>query len=755
MRRLWYRWRLSNNPVIGAVIVAAAGISGAATLGSATGEPVVDRLLRGGLAASIAAGAATAPTWAVVVLATTAAALGWTGGPLAAGSGAAALLLALILVGKLQGDRHLLKQVTAALAATALLRIPGGPLGTTAAAFGVLAGLIVLTGLRRGARRWRRGAALAGVGLLGLGALACVLGAVAGLPARASLDRSSEKVEAALDAARAGDGPRAAEQARLAADDLGRARSRLTAWWVRPAWAVPVVGAHLRAAERVVSTAGPAVKAAAASAGALRLDALRPAAGRIDLDRLSAAEPDLARLASALRTAEEGSAEAHSPWLVTPVQSRLARYDAKLAEISATTSRALLAVRTLPGLLGRDRPTRWFVAVANPAETRELGGFVGDYVVLVADGGSLRLERSGTVADLDAERRGRTLSGVDLPARYLSQRPEQHWENLTGYPDLPTVAATARALWDQTAPGSPLDGVAYVDPHGLAALLRLTGPVRAPPPLGLLTAENAAPLLLIDQYARFDVRDKRKDALRAVADATFDSLTTAPLPAPAAIGAALGPAARGGHLMAASFSEEGQRLLDGVGASGRLPVADGGDLASLRTTNLLANKLDAHLNRSVRYQVVVDPARQRVEATATVELRSSATATLPEYVAGNRRGLPKGTDLLEVAWYSGLELEGTEVDGQPVTPVSDRERGWWTHSTTVVVPPGGTTTVVLRLAGPLDATRPYRLSVAPQAAARDDMYSVEVVGRQGWVAGRVAQPPPGRRSDVLVVLRPS
>lgn len=58
------------------------------------------------------------------------------------------------------------------------------------------------------------------------------------------------------------------------------------------------------------------------------------------------------------------------PWLAAPFQQRLDRYDAQLAEVTATGDRALLAVRTLPALLGRDRPTRWFVAVANPAEGR-------------------------------------------------------------------------------------------------------------------------------------------------------------------------------------------------------------------------------------------------------------------------------------------------------------------------------------------------------------------------------------------------
>lgn len=740
------------NPRARALVVVAAGCSGAATLGSATGVPGADRLLRGGLAASMAFTASTAPTWAVTVLATGAAAAGLAGGPVTAATGVPALGLAVLLVARDVGDRHLVKAASGALAASTLLRVPGGRLGVTAAVTGALAAVIVLAGLRRGSRRWRRRALLATAGLLGLGTLASVVGVLAGLTARSSFERSSTQVEAALTAARAGDQPRAAESARLAAAELDRARGALGRWWARPGWAVPVLGAHLRAADRLAGSAGPAAQAAAGSAEALRLDVLRPAAGQLDLDRLGAAEPQLRQLSDALHGAQDGASDARSPWLVAPFQQRLDRYDAQLAEVTTSSDRALLAVRTLPGLLGRDRPTRWFVAVANPAESRELGGFTGEFAILVADRGSLRLDRAGPVTEISPGQETRSLQGLELPDRYRRQRPDLYWQNLTGAPDLPTVASAARALWDQATPGSPLDGVVYIDPHGLAALLQLTGPVTTSA-LGEITAENANQLLLVDQYTRFDANSVRKDALREVAEATFGTLATAPLPAPRAIGAALGPAVRGGHLLASSFSPEGQRLFDEIGAAGRLPAATGGDLASLRTTNLVANKLDAHLRRDVRYQAVVDPRRARVQATVSIELHSDATTDLPDYVAANSRGLPKGTDLLEVAWYSGLALEGAEVDGRPLAATADRVQGWWAHSVTVEVPPGGTTRVVLRLSGPLESTRPYRLAVAPQAAASDDRYALEVTGAPGWVAGPVPQPASGRGADLEVIFR--
>jgi len=58
--------------------------------------------------------------------------------------------------------------------------------------------------------------------------------------------------------------------------------------------------------------------------------------------------------------------------------------------------------------------------------------------------------------------------------------------------------------------------------------------------------------------------------------------------------------------------------------------------------------------------------------------------------------------------------------------------------------------VVVRLGGRLAATHPYRLALAPQASAEDDLYTVEVTGRNGWKAGTVGPPPAGKRTDLVV-----
>lgn len=742
-------------------LVAAASISGVATLGSSTGLPLVDRLLRGGLAGAVALAATTAPTAAIVVLASAAATLGWSGGSIGATTGLAALAVVLVLTLTDKFDRQLLKGATGALSTMALLRASGGRLGVTAVAMGLLAALIFVTSRRfrrhprHGRRRERRDIALVAAGMIGFAAIAAVLGGIAGLMARPAFERSAAATEMALVAARTGDSATAATQAGSAARDLGKARRSLEVWWARPAWALPIVGAHLRAADEVARSAGPAVEAAAASVELLRLDGLRLESGQLDVEKLAIAQPEVARLSKALHGAQRGARRARSPWLLAPLQRRLDGYETQLTSLSTTSDRALLALDALPRLVGVGRPTRWFVAVGNPAESRELGGCVCEYVIITVDRGKIELDRAGSVEDIGSHQVGRNLDGVDLPKRYLAQQPELYWQNLGGYPDMPTVATTARRLWEQVSPGSPIDGVIYLDPLGLASILKLTGPVIAEPPLGNLTAENAPQLLLRDQYLSFATGDERKDGLHQAVAAIFAALAERPLPGPTAIGEALGPAVQGGHLAITSFDETGQRLFDELGASGRFPRPSGGDLASLRTTNLGEDKLDAYIRRSIRYQATVDPPARRVEATATIELRNDATPALPDVVTGWVRRLPRGTALLVVTWYSGLPAQSVAVDGRPSPVRSTLDRGWWTHSVTVQISAGGVTKVAFQLAGTLDKTRPYQLSVAPQASAYVDPYVIEVTGTSGWTTAPVPGPIVGRRADLVIPFSPS
>ena len=197
--------------------------------------------------------------------------------------------------------------------------------------------------------------------------------------------------------------------------------------------------------------------------------------------------------------------------------------------------------------------------------------------------------------------------------------PQRFWHNSTGVADLPSMAEAVDQLWPgQTT--SALDGVLYMDPDTLAALLDLTGPIELPDLDEALTADTAADFLLRDQYVEFP-NDDRHDFLVDAATTVFDELTSGSLPAPAVIAETLAPAVGERRLLLHSFHRDEQALFERLELDGALPPVDG-DFLSVHASNRGLNKLDAMLQRTIDYEVAVDPRNGAVRSTLTVTLEN-------------------------------------------------------------------------------------------------------------------------------------
>jgi hypothetical protein len=89
-----------------------------------------------------------------------------------------------------------------------------------------------------------------------------------------------------------------------------------------------------------------------------------------------------------------------------------------------------------------------------------------------------------------------------------------YWRNINADPDVPTSAALIESSYE-AATGEPVDGVVFVDPQTLAAMLEATGPV-TPPALGRsLDAGNAVDYLANQAYLEFGDQADRKRVLGA------------------------------------------------------------------------------------------------------------------------------------------------------------------------------------------------------------------------------------------------
>jgi hypothetical protein len=592
---------------------------------------------------------------------------------------------------------------------------------------------------------WRRAGKVA---LLSSAALAVAVGALTVWALQRSAADGAGHLEDGLALTGRGETGAAEHELREARRSFRAGRAHLERWWLRPARRIPLLDRQVAGAAALYETGEDLSATALATAQRAGPERLRLGGGLLDLDGVRELGDALEEASRSLERADRRLADARRGFLVPFLDGALVDARARVRSGLGDARTAVLAARLVPALFGEAGPRRYFLAVQTPAESRASGGIAGSFGELTFDGGRVRLERIGRSRDLNlgGHPPGRTLDGPpDYVARYGRFRPERSWQNVTMSPDFPSVARVIEQLYPQSG-GRHVDGVISVDPIALAALLRVTGPVRVPEWPDPLSAGNAADVLLRHQYTRFPGAE-RVDFLESTAKAVFDRLSNATVPSPGALMRALAPVVRGRHLQLHSTRPEEQRLFALIGADGAMPAVRG-DFLSVVVQNAGGNKLDAFLHRAIRYHVTVDPDTGRTEADAVVRLESMAPGSgLPPAVIGNFGPRPAnpGDNPLYLSIYSPLTLRRAALDGHPLLMESERELERNVFSAFVTVPAGGAVTVTVRLAGSLPAGDTYRLDVSRQpTAAPDDLELTvrapgrKVVASRGFAPGQAA-----------------
>ncbi|MCB1260468.1 MAG: DUF4012 domain-containing protein [Acidimicrobiales bacterium] len=652
--------------------------------------------------------------------------------------------------------RRILGAISVGLSVQPLFHVPdlGGDHLATWAALAAVApvlGSAYLVSPRRVRRRVHR-AVLAVVAAAAVGA---VLAGAAALLGYGAANRGADAAFAGMSKVRDGDTAAASGELREATDAFTQAEGAFAAPWTWPAAAVPGVAQHLDALA-TMSREGRAVSASAAAVTEqVDYDALRYQDGRIDVAAVQAVQDPLAGASSTFAAAQAAMADQRGALLLPAVGGAVDRFADELDTAAPQASTASAAAELAPGLLGADGPRRYAVLLTTPAELRGLGGFVGSWLILEADGGEVRLVDSFRTADLN-ERPGRDERAVRVPEvgdpngddpldaaeqarladyanRYGRFQVGRYLQDVAVSPDLPSVGGVVEQLLPQTGE-APIDGVIVADPAGVAALLELTGPIELSD-LGMrLDADNVEDFLLRDQYEQFPDRDAREDLLEAVGRATFDALVSGSLPSPRQLGEVVAPAVAGGHLGMWSTHPDEAALLAELGADAAFPSAAGGDLLSVRTQNKGNNKIDVFARRDVAHRVRFDPETGATDATVRVTLHNDAPSEgLSDAVIGsNDQGLPPGTNVSFVSVYTPLGLRGARIDGLETGLEFQRELGVSVYSLFVTIPPGGSVELVLDLHGDLEPGD-YRLVLAPQPTVTPDEYDLTLEPSSGWL----------------------
>ncbi len=545
------------------------------------------------------------------------------------------------------------------------------------------------------------------VGFLALGLLTAGAAVLGG---KSEAEMGVDAARAGLESARAGDLEKATSQLHQAESHFAAANDSFGAWWATPARAVPIVGHQLGALDTASDQGSKVAVAAIDALKASALDELR-VDGAIDVDGLVALQNPLASSVGAVESAQSALADAHSPWLVGPIAAKLDELAAELDDVSGDLVIADEAINSVPALVGGDRPRRYLVVFATPSETREAGGIVGSVVEATFDNGRMTFSEPITNEALNEFA---SLEGLADPSRYPSRfvanEPEKWSQNWTGAVDFPTVAEAVRELYPQMG-GNPIDGVIYVDPVAIEAIMRITGPISVPGVERKLAAGEIVDWLSRGQYAEFPDRAEREVFLGSVSKAALDKLLGVSIPDVGHLASTLAPAVEGGHLRLYTFHEEDQAFLDQLGITGAFDPPANGDVVAVVQANASEDKLDAFLHRDITYDALLDPQAKTVRANLRVELTNNVPADAPTYMLGGPDGLYlPGTNIVQLSVLTPHALDGASVDGEPTAAERNAEYGLERYTMFVAVPPGESRAIDFTLSGTMDRTDRYRVT---------------------------------------------
>ena len=704
-----------------AVLSLAAGVLVTAGQVHPTGYSTWDVVLVGLLAGACIHAATEAPWWALATTAIAAGvATGRDGNWHLVGVAVAALLLALVTV---RYWLPLVSGASAALTIGVLCRLGGGPFfcATSIFALLIIVSLFVVS-LGHQPKSTRR---IVWVGLTTLGVLMVVgaLGfAFAAGRAVDDLSRGNDAAKRGLSALKAGDFDTASTLLDRAAVAFADAQQQLDSPWSKAGKVVPVVAQNRATALRVVDSAAEVTVRAHFAAEQIDPDQLRIVDGAIDLAALEALAGPVDDLQAAIVDLQTVLDAPVSGWVPEPVTDRIANVQDDVDRYRVSVDNLSLAVHAAPGLLGADEPRRYFVAFGQPAESRSVGGFIGNYAILTVDQGAISMSEFGRSDDLrlDAPVDG---MDIDMPADFFSRYgpfnfrspgnglvEPMAWKNIGISPDVPTMTSLVQQMWAATY-DTEIDGLIYIDPYTVQQLLTYTGPQTIEGYDQPIDGTNAADFILREQYLRFP-QELRVDLLEVLAKQTIESLLGGAMPGPLQAAKDLGPFVGEHRLAMFTDQPSEQQMFDAVGLSGRFPVPEGEADLGVTFNNAAPNKLDAYLQHAVTTVSRFDDDLGIDVVDMTIQLTNTAPAKgLSEYIGGNSSGQPLGTNVLYLSLYSAVGTVDATRDGEPLGLQTGTAIHW-----VLAHRPGATTTVVVTFeaAGP-EPVGGWRVFVAPTA----------------------------------------
>lgn len=521
--------------------------------------------------------------------------------------------------------------------------------------------------------------------------LTVVLVAVAGTLALLPFLRATQAVYAYADEGKAEllAAERAAEQlnipAALAHVDAAEQRfasAQAELFTLKPFEALPAVGAHIAAADDVLTSGVIAVSAIRDVLFAVDdiIDVLRegerlsgdvsgvlPDAATLFKDvsveqkraLLAALERNAGRFADADQKIDAALAafdDVDARALTSDFRASLDDVRGRLVEVKKVFAAFRPIAEYLPSLLGYPEERRYLLFFQNNTELRPTGGFLGLYGTVRVKDAELVAVHTDDVYALDGPAESTDRPDPPAPVRKYIGIDEWYLRDANWSPDFPSAAEVMERFYREeaavAAPGEaalPVDGIIAFTPSLAEDLLRLTGPISVDGTS--YDAENLVDRLEFQVEREFALSgipaSERKDVVGKLLDEMIARFTSLPLDRLLAAVAAVHTNLDESQILLQMKDERLQRLILENDWGGKLRSVQG-DYVMVVDANLASLKSDPAVMRTVSYAVTPTADGYEGAVTVSYDHRGSFDWKTTRYRTYTRVFVPDGARLIEV-----------------------------------------------------------------------------------------------------------
>lgn len=406
------------------------------------------------------------------------------------------------------------------------------------------------------------------------------------------------------------------------------------------------------------------------------------------------------------------------------LSNRIEAAASKEKNVVAVLEKVKAVIQIYPQLAGITGEKKYLVLLANNAEIRGTGGFIGSYAVLSFQGGGLANFKVDDIYNLDGQLRIKIVPPSPLKEKLGVDR--QYLRDSSWSPNFLENAALAEKLYSD-ATGNKVDGVFLVDLSEVEDLLSIIGPVNIPNFSDKVTTGD-----LFEKGTRysevnfFPGSTQKKDFLSSVAGQIIETVSTTKSDKVIPLAYALAKGAAQKHVLLYFNDTWGAQLARLYNWDGYAPSFSGSteDYLMIVDSNIGANKVNRFIKRDIDLQVVVDRdgfIGDKLTITLTNENKSNSwpAGTYTDFL---RLFIPQKSTVASMDFAGDKDIHALGLDQVGETLAISK---------TVSVPAGESRKFVMeyRLDKPLEAksaSPTYRLYIQKQPGTLSDSLTLSI-----------------------------